>query len=90
MKKSYGLQVAKLAGLWKNVLQTAKNMLLRLEQNNTQQLTLWNFWEEINKSKDTLQCVSTKNSELEEQIKNLDINLMTPMDALNFLYELKK
>ena len=89
MKKSYWLQVAKLAWVWENVLKTAKNMLLKLEQNNTQQLTLWNFWNTQEKQENTIVEVNKK-SEIEEKIENLNINSITPMDALNFLYELKK
>ena len=89
MKKSYWLQVAKLAWVWENVLKTAKNMLLKLEQNNTQQLTLWNF-SNIQEKQKTITVEVNKKSKIEEKIEKLDINSITPMDALNFLYELKK
>ena len=89
MKKSYWLQVAKLAWVWENVLKTAKNMLLKLEQNNIQQLTLWNF-SNIQEKQKTITVKVNKKSEIEEKIEKLNINSITPMDALNFLYELKK
>ena len=88
MKKSYWLQVAKLAWVSENVLKIAKDMLIKLEQNNTQQLTLWNFWNIQEKPKTIIREVNKK-SEIEEKINSIDINSLTPIDALNLLYELK-
>ncbi len=60
LKKSFWLQVAKLAGLSENVLKTAKDMLLNLEKSNIHQLSLNLSENKVESSKDTLQCVSTK------------------------------
>jgi len=89
MKKSYWLQVAKLAWVWESVLKTARNMLLKLEKSNISQLTLWNFWK-IQEKQETIIKEINKKSDIENQIEELDINSLTPIEALNFLYELKK
>ncbi|MDQ7023672.1 MAG: hypothetical protein Q9M97_09350 [Candidatus Gracilibacteria bacterium] len=86
MKKSYGLQVAKLAGVSNSVIEEAKKMLLTLEYNsNNSQLSLGTLIENNEK-----RIYINKESLIEKQIKNIDINRLTPLDALNFLSNLKK
>ena len=87
MKKSYWLQVAKLAWVWENVLKTAKEMLLKLENEKNTQLSLWIL--DDNREKVIIKEVNKK-SKIEEKIEKLDINSLTPIEALNFLYKLKQ
>lgn len=85
MKKSYWLQVAKLAGVWNNVLKTAKDMLNKLEKCSNNQLNLlWLVEEKI------IIKEINKNSEIEEKINSIDLNSLTPIEALNFLHNIKK
>ncbi len=88
MKKSYWLQVAKLAGISDNVLKTAKNMLLQLEENNTHQLTIWWLWNIHKKPKIIIKEIN-KISEIEKELQKIDINNLTPIEALTFLYNIK-
>ena len=94
---SYGIQVAKMAGLPDSVIDRAKEILSNLEENelspnnprlknskkvkkrpiNENQLTM--FSEPV-----------VKPSIVEERLKNLSIDHLTPIDALNALNELKK
>ena len=80
--KSYGINVAKLANLPKEVTDRATEILNVYENKEKKrdiviQTTLpLNFNEEKN--------------EIEEEIKKLNVLELTPMDAINILYELKK
>ena len=97
--KSYGIEVAKLAGLPKEILKQSKKILNRLEQKkeliektiNVQQLSLFDQLLEID-DEDT-EIVDETNDEIVKEIiyelENKDVNNMTPMDAMKFLFELK-
>ena len=97
--KSYGIEVAKLAGLPKEILKQSKKILNRLEQKkeliektiNVQQLSLFDQLLEID-DEDT-EIVDETNDEIVKEIiyelENKDVNNMTPMDAMKFVFELK-
>ena len=97
--KSYGIEVAKLAGLPKEILKQSKKILNRLEQKkeliektiNVQQLSLFDQLLEI-EDEDT-EIVDETNDEIVKEIiyelENKDVNNMTPMDAMKFVFELK-
>ena len=86
MKKSYWIEVARLAGVSGSVINEAKNMLLNLEKSNIHQLSIWNIWN--NNEKIIIKEVINK-SELEKELENININSLTPLDALNFLNKYK-
>jgi DNA mismatch repair protein MutS len=90
MKKSYWIQVAKLAGVSDNVILEAKNMLYNLESNSKShnQLSLINLLWEENREKITIKQAESK-SIIDKKIEELDINSLTPINALNFLNNLK-
>ncbi|MED7820076.1 MULTISPECIES: DNA mismatch repair protein MutS [unclassified Francisella] len=82
-KKSYGIQVAKLAGIPSDVLKSAQQNLHKLE--NKQPII-----KEINQVQSSLDFENAKEqNSLEEKIKSIDINSITPIEALNILFELK-
>ena len=81
--KSYGLHVAKLAKLPDELLKRANEILETYENSSN------------SKRKErvvelALPLEEEKKSIIEEKIKNLDVLNMTPIDALNTLFELKK
>ena len=86
--KSYGIQCAKLAGLPKQVIRRAKEILTDLESQSrltdqVDQLTFFqkpqdNFIEEADKSV------------AESMINDVNPDDMTPREAMDFLYKLKK
>jgi DNA mismatch repair protein MutS len=84
--KSYGIHVAQLAGLPKSVLHRAREVLDELESDGRQVKPL------KKKEKESAQQVSFfgQKSALQEEFEKLDINSLTPLEALNKLYELKK
>ena len=88
--KSYGINVASLAGLPKSLLARSEMILEALEdQANTKKgisLDLFNFEEFDNKEEVKKE---TKGEQLLKRLNEIDINRLTPIEALNFLYELK-
>lgn len=80
--KSYGINVAKLAHLPKVVLDRASQLLLNFEnQDNNQNYQPSLF---------LMDQVQPEKSQLLQQLQELDIDSMTPRDAMDCLYELKK
>ena len=83
--KSYGIHVAQLAGLPKSVLHRAREVLDELESDSREA-------KPIKKRKEPAQQIPLfgGKSAVDEEIDKLDIDGMTPLEALNKLYELKK
>ena len=120
--KSYGIEVAKLAGLPKEILIESRKILKRLEQKkeliertvDVHQLSLFgensklenDFQKFENESANDFentesnQFYTEKLAQVEEEkeslleivnkIENYDVNNVTPMDAIKFLFELKQ
>lgn len=88
---SYGIEVALLAGVPKAVVENAKGILKTLENQQTVSLS-----REVNSAEKkeladeplTLAFGSTAN--LVEELKDMDLNTLTPIEALTKLYELQK
>ncbi|KPU28144.1 DNA mismatch repair protein MutS [Caloranaerobacter sp. TR13] len=93
--KSYGIQVAKLAGVPLDVIKRAKEILRRLEEtdiNNTaltidENIEVCNV-NEINEYQ--LDFFNLKYNNFIDKIKSIDIMKVTPLDAINILYEIIK
>ena len=79
--KSYGIHVAKLANLPSKVINRANEILNTYE--NKKEVV---FSEQLSIPIETIE----KDNIIEDKIKNIDILNTTPLDALNFIYELKK
>jgi DNA mismatch repair protein MutS len=86
--KSYGIHVAQLAGLPKSVVHRAREVLEDLEEDSREAKPLprRRRKEEVAQQ---LSFLGQKSPVLEELAK-LDINSLTPLEALNKLYELQK
>lgn len=78
--KSYGIHVARLAGLPEDLLKRASEFLASYESYEKREVFVQQSLNFEEKHED---------NKLEEKIKEIDILKMTPMDAINFLYELK-
>ena len=86
--KSYGINVASLAKLPHELIKRSEEILNIYENSNKKkevftQTSLFELTEEEVTEKE-------KVNEIEEEIKRINPLEMTPMDSLNFLYELKK
>ena len=84
IKKSFWLEVAKIAWIPESTLIEARNILKTLEEKYEKPVQQWLFSVEVEPK------VIEKKSEVEEELKNLDLNNLTPMEALNKLFELRK
>ncbi len=82
--QSYGLQVARLAGIPKKVITRAQKKLLELEQQN-----LVTTKPQIMQEKQTDLFIQPSVDHLSQQLKQLDIDQLTPREALQALYQLK-
>jgi len=100
---SFGIHVAKLAGMPNSVVNRANDVLAVLENNSRGENNSQNQKKEIKTSKKALSKTSDKGVQLSffqlddpvleqirDEIKNLDINTLTPVEALMKLNEIKK
>ena len=87
--RSYGIQVARLAGIPDRVIGRAKKILYRIE-NEEQDLTD-SFSDKETKQAGPVQMdlFSKKEHFFVEKLSKLDISKMTPLEALNYLNELR-
>jgi len=82
--RSYGIHVAQLAGLPKSVIARAHEVLAELESHASKK-------GKISRHKASLQIpLFSKNSILADEISRLDIDSMSPLEAITKLYELKR
>jgi DNA mismatch repair protein MutS len=85
--QSYGLQVAKLAGIPKDVVMLAKKELQRLEQKN---LSIDATPTQVTSTTQTDLFASNQPSELDLMMQDIEPDELSPRDALDALYKLKR
>jgi DNA mismatch repair protein MutS len=100
--KSYGIHVAELAELPKELIERAKEILEQLEHQGKQEtaasveqkvteMTQLSFFEEEQVTKkEEKDPISKKEKKVLDEIRAIDLLEMTPIAALNKLYELQK
>ncbi|AJC48708.1 DNA mismatch repair protein MutS [Allofrancisella guangzhouensis] len=81
-KKSYGIQVAKLAGIPIDVLESAAKNLQKLENKAS-------LVDSQQPQQTALDLILPQENLLRARLANFDIINVTPLEALNFLFELK-
>jgi len=91
---SYGIHVAQMAGLPRNVIERAREILVNLEANelspnSTPKLAQRHSGRDVDKEQFTL-FTSVGPSPVEKELKNIEPDKMTPLEALIKLNELKK
>lgn len=84
--KSYGIHVASLAHLPESLIKRADEILNIYEKKNIKKET----FTQTSLFELTESEIEPKKNEIEEKIKSINPLEMTPMEALNYLYELKK
>jgi DNA mismatch repair protein MutS len=78
--QSYGLQVAQLAGVPQGVIQNARKKLAELEQCNV----------ETRADTGQIELFSDRIHPVIEHLQNMDVDTLSPREALDMLYQLKK
>ncbi len=88
---SYGVEVAKLAGVPEVIIKRAKQILSELTQNapeierDKQRLVS----ESIGELPLELSLIPSGDGEIIKKLKNTDVETLTPIEAINLLYEMK-
>ncbi len=89
---SYGIEVAKLAGIPESVIGRAKEILKDLSYENSGFSTQKALSKSspIVEDSDQLSLIPSSNNAVCDKLNSVDINTLTPIEALNLLFELKK
>ncbi len=85
--ESYGVEVAKLAGLPDSIIERAKEILAELNASAPQE----HMTREAPAQEDSLQLslMPDTDSMILKKLRAVDVNTLTPIEAMNILYELK-
>lgn len=83
--QSYGIEVAKLAGVPEKVIKRARVILSELEQEGCVQGASAHL-----PPADQISMLDLGDKEVAERLRRLDVNTLTPIEAMNLLYELKQ
>lgn len=92
---SFGIQVGKMAGLPQSVIKRADDILKQLENDRDKNDTIQKNVDHIAIEREgfqlsLFQLEDPVLSQIRDEIANLDINALTPLEALNKLSEIKK
>lgn len=79
--KSFGIEVAALSGIYEEIINRAKSILSQLEKNSVK-------FDIKKESNEGLSLVEKNN--IINEIRNLDVNKLSPMEAFDILVELNK
>jgi DNA mismatch repair protein MutS len=95
--QSYGIQVAKLAGLPEDLIKRAREIIGKLEENDIlkQRVKENTYNDEVAADVRDNSCIqldifSLSYNDIIERLKSADILNMTPIQAMNFLYDIVK
>ena len=89
--ESYGVDVAALAGVKKSVVERAREIVASLESEDGRDVKEVEIKTARHKDSDENQFgfLAAATNEVCEELKNMDLNCMTPMQALTTLYDLQ-
>ena len=87
---SYGIEVAKLAGLPNEVIKRAKEILATVEE-SAKNIKLTDREEKkVEKDESLITFDDCINDQIIEELKKADINMLSPYECMTFLFDLKK
>jgi DNA mismatch repair protein MutS len=81
--RSFGIEVAALSGIYDEIIVRAKNILSQLEKNSVK-------FDIKNADGEAKELSSVEKENVINEIKNIDINKLSPMEAFEMLVELNK
>ena len=89
--ESYGIEVAKLAGVPNEVIRRAKEILLSIENEQPVPVKRKTAAAVEDEQPDMLAVLSSGDEkEVADKLRSIDINTLTPIEAMNVIFELKK
>ena len=83
---SYGIEVSKLAGIPQPVIERAKEVLQQLESENKGQVV--STPSSSPEESDQISFASVQNDAIRLRLQDLDVNTLSPIEAIQILYEL--
>jgi len=96
--KSYGIQVARLAGIPPDIIEDAKQVMAAIEKPEEDQWPVEPVsrkpgsgkQKKKNRSDGQLELFNTRETDIFDLLRQVDISNMTPLQGLNFLQEIKQ
>ncbi|MHC4543570.1 MAG: DNA mismatch repair protein MutS [Planctomycetota bacterium] len=88
--KSYGIHVAKLAGVPKSILERSKEILEELESTFQKEATGEHLSRHKTKESDKDSLFVQKHKSVLEKLTSTDVNNLTPIEAINLLNQIKE
>ena len=88
--KSYGIHVAKLAGVPKSILERSKEILEELENTFAKEATGEHLSRHKTKEPDKDSLFVQKHKSVLEKLSSTDVNNLTPIEAINLLNKIKE
>ncbi len=86
--ESYGVEVAKLAGIPESIIMRAKEVLSELEGQSDSKPITRNVSQNTNSEETLFSLLDTGNNKIIDELRNIDINTLTPIEAMKKLYDL--
>ena len=86
---SYGIEVAKLAGIPDTIIKRAKEILAELESGKGDNNRPYESVSDNVQQDVQMNLLANSNLAVIEKLSNIDLNTLTPIESMNLLYELK-
>ena len=88
--KSYGIHVAKLAGVPKSIIERSSEILKELENTFAKEASGTHLAKNKTKEPDKDSLFVQKHKSVLEKLASTDVNNLTPLEAINLLGQIKK
>ncbi|WP_077367586.1 DNA mismatch repair protein MutS [Anaerosalibacter sp. Marseille-P3206] len=88
--RSYGIEVARLAGINDSIIKRAREILKSIENQKNNNITIKESDNDVSTetSLEQISFFDNNNKKFIDKIKNIDVIKLTPMDTMNILYDL--
>ena len=88
--RSYGIEVAKLSGVTDSVIRRAKEILSEIENGGTVSVKAKSTAKPAPQEEPQMSLFSFAGSEVLDELKKLDVTTLSPIEAMNVLYQLQQ
>lgn len=88
--KSYGIHVAKLAGVPRPILERSKEIMEELESTFAKEATGERLAKNKTKEPDSDMLFVQRHKSILDKLSSIDVNNLTPMEAINLLHQIRK